>query len=543
MRLYHRLYLFFLTLSLGVWISACAAPTATQALIRIQVAVDGSLHTLTLPAGATVQQAVDRLAISLGSLDRLEPPDYTLLTDGAQVRIIRVREEFSVEPEVIPFERQVLQTESLPDQERLLAQSGVNGSREITYRHVYEENVLVSSTQVRTVVIKEPIAEIVMVGVQAPFLPVKLPGRLVYLLGSNAWLMDGDTARRSPIVTTGDLDGRIFSLSPQADWLLFTRRSNEEGQINSLWAADLRQDPPKLYDLKVKNVIHFADWVPDPRNDQIIFSTVEPRTTPPGWQANNDLNTISFSTSGWTSRWKVYVDANSGGVYGWWGASFAWEPGGSRVAYSRPDGIGLVNLEQGAFEPLLEVVPLQTRGEWAWAPGLAWAPDGRFLFTVDHVAPQGAPLPEESPLFDLAAVPIASGGPVRLSAQTGMFAYPSVSPVQEQPNGELAYQVAYLQAIFPTQSDSSRYRLVVMDRDGSNRLELFPEAGQPGLDPQRPVWSPAPLADGAAYHLAVVYQGNFWLVDAGGSQPARQITGDGLVSRIDWKLPASQADE
>jgi hypothetical protein len=31
-----------------------------------------------------------------------------------------------------------------------------------------------------------------------------------------------------------------------------------------------------------------------------------------------------------------------------------------------------------------------------------------------------------------------------------------------------------------------------------------------------------------------VYQGNLWLVDSGNNQ-AYQVTGDGLVTRIDWK--------
>jgi hypothetical protein len=32
----------------------------------------------------------------------------------------------------------------------------------------------------------------------------------------------------------------------------------------------------------------------------------------------------------------------------------------------------------------------------------------------------------------------------------------------------------------------------------------------------------------------VIYQGNLWLVDSGDGQ-AYQVTGDGLVTRIDWK--------
>jgi hypothetical protein len=117
-----------------------------------------------------------------------------------------------------------------------------------------------------------------------------------------------------------------------------------------------------------------------------------------------------------------------------------------------------------------------------------------------------------------------------------MFAYPRPSPIQAQTTGESAYQVAYLQAIFPEQSDTSRYRLMVMDRDGSNRRELFPPAEAQGIDPQRDwgVWSPQ-VVDGSQGHaLAVLYQGNIWLVDSVSGE-TWQITGDGRINRVDWR--------
>jgi hypothetical protein len=115
-----------------------------------------------------------------------------------------------------------------------------------------------------------------------------------------------------------------------------------------------------------------------------------------------------------------------------------------------------------------------------------------------------------------------------------MFAYPLASPLQEGKNGEQGYQVAYLQASFPKQSGTSPYTLVVMDRDGSNQHLLFPSAGEPGLDPQQVVWSAKPLEDTGGFAIAVLYRGNLWLVDAA-SGLARQITGDGLTSRISWR--------
>jgi len=504
-------------------------------MISAQIQADGDTKTLSLPAGSTVQQALEKADIVLEYLDRVEPAPYSLLTDGAQIRVVRIKEEFTIEQEVIPFERQVLQTESLPSEQMMLSQGGVNGLREITYRQVYEDGIEVSKFPVRETIVNEAVPEILMVGIQSPFVPVAIPGRLVYLLGSNAWMMEQTTGNRKPIVTTGDLDGRVFTLSDDGSRLLFTRRSSEEGQINTLWVANLNTDPVELYDLQVPNVIHFADWVPDPKNDKVAFSTVEPRETAPGWQANNDFNVINFSPSGWVSRWKVYVDANSGGVYGWWGTNYAYEPNGERLAYARPDSIGLVNLEEGTLSPLVEITPLQTGGDWAWVPGLSWSPDGVNMVFVNHSAPPGSTTPGESNNFDLSTILLSTGNSFTMVPQTGMFAYPAFSPQQTLLSGETGYKVAFLQSIFPSQSETSRYRLMVMDRDGSNQGVLFPQEGEPGLEPQQVVWSSETLPEKDQYWIAITYQGNLWLVDSQGIEPPQQVTGDGLVSRFDWK--------
>jgi resuscitation-promoting factor RpfB len=185
---------------------------------------------------------------------------------------------------------------------------------------------------------------------------------------------------------------------------------------------------------------------------------------------------------------------------------------------------------------LLDFNPLQTNASWAWVPGISWGPDGGAIYTQDHIAPPGTTLPEESQQFDLATLPLEGIPPLHLVSQVGMFAYPLVSPIQPQATGEKADQVAYLQAAFPSQSETSRYRLMVMDRDGSNPKALFPAEGAPGLTPQREwgAWSPSPLPASSHFAISVIYQGNLWLVDAATGE-AQQITGDNLTSRVSWK--------
>jgi len=517
-------------------IVACSAPEVTQAQLSVVVNADGKSYQIELAPGSTVQQAFEKAGIVLSELDRSDPPVYTILTDGANVRLIRVKEEFEVEQVTIPFERQTVQNESLPVGETRLSQPGENGSKEITYRRLFENGMEISRTEVKTVVLKEAVPEIVMVGSQTPFTSLPIPGKLAYLSAGNAWLMEKTTGNRRAVVTTGDLDGRIFSLSQDGNWLLFTRDLGKENVINSLWAVRIDVETSTLVDLNAENIVHFAGFASDSKT--VAYSTVEPRSAAPGWQANNDLILVGVSPSGFVSKPRSLVDTNSGGVYGWWGTEYAWSPDGEEIAYSRPDGIGLISVQDKAvITPLRDVIPLQTGGDWAWVPGIAWSPDGKTLYFVDHVAPVGSTSPEESTTFDLMANPLEAGPSVNLSSQVGMFAYPSASSIQNGSGslpGETASQLAYLQAIIPSQSETSRYQLAVSDRDGSNKKIIFPEDGAQGLDPQHVIWSPAPLDQGGAFAIAVIYQHNIWLISIADGQ-AQQITGDGLAVRIDWR--------
>jgi hypothetical protein len=121
-----------------------------------------------------------------------------------------------------------------------------------------------------------------------------------------------------------------------------------------------------------------------------------------------------------------------------------------------------------------------------------------------------------------------------MAPDVGMFAYPVLSPQVELPSGERAYQIAYLHALFASQSESSRYRLVVMDRDGSNRRTIFPEEGSGGVDPQEVVWSPEIITDTGNFAIGMIYEHDLWMVDSGTGE-SWQLTGDGLTSRLDWR--------
>ena len=333
----------------------------------------------------------------------------------------------------------------------------------------------------------------------------------------------------APVVTSGDLDGRIFSLSPEGTWLLYTRKADTTDSINKLWAIDLTEKDSEPIYLRVKNVITHAAWVPGAALT-ITYSTVEPRTTAPGWQANNDLQWLSFDEKGMILSTREIIEPNAGGIYGWWGTEFTWSPDGEEIVYARPDSIGWVDVTDGQLIPLIQLTPLQTGSDWAWVPGIGWAEDHSLFYTVTHTARPGYTNDETSQLFALTAFISSKNGPaVDIIPQSGMFAYPSPSPMSADGN----FKIAYLQAIFPEQSQTSRYRLVTMNQDGSNQSNIFPPEGSQGLEPQQVFWSPYRLEDNSLW-ISAIYQGNLWLINPD-NDSRQQITGDGSISRIDWK--------
>ena len=87
--------------------------------------------------------------------------------------------------------------------------------------------------------------------------------------------------------------------------------------------------------------------------------------------------------------------------------------------------------------------------------------------------------------------------------------------------------LAYGQAQSPRNSQDSRYELFVMDRDGSNKVRLFPREGFMGLIAPDVAWSP----DGRA--LLFEYEGNLYTVDLD-TQDLVQLTSDGQSTHPRW---------
>ena len=513
-------------LLLGAVLASCTAGANASEQARIAtIIVDGTSIESAFNIGDSVLNVLDKAGVSLGNQDQVEPPSFTILTRDTTINIVRVTEEFITTEETIPFTSQTVKNETLPEGQTLLIQKGQNGTLAITTRVVYEDNIETMRSEYTRIITEAAKPEIVMVGVQTPFSPIPIEGKIAYITTGNAWLMETNTGNRRPVVTTGDLDGHILEISTDGQWLLFSRSVEEEetDNINALFVVDLTNQTAEPFAINAKNVIHFADWVPG-KTRTITYSTVEPRGAT-DWLANNDLYQVTFTAAGAVLTNEPILDTSKVGVNFWWGTDFAWSADGSRIAYAKPDSIGLVNVNGGTIQPLYTYTPYEPNLDWRWLAPLAWSPDYNALFTVRH-----NPASKESyQKFNLSVLLPDDNLLIDLVEDAGMFAFPAPSPINQSGR----FTVAYLQALFPDRSDTSRYRLMIMDRDGSNRKELFPPEGSLGLSPQTVQWEPPNITQKGG-KIALIYQGNIYLYDLETNR-AIQVTGDGSVSRLDWQ--------
>jgi hypothetical protein len=497
-------------------------------LQKISISIDdaGTISSQKVENGISIEKAISEAGIKLNPLDKVDPSQSTIISSPITIKITRVTEEYSVEESVLPFEQQTIKNESLAEGQKVLIQSGVNGKTQSIYRIVYENGVQVSRTFVSSETTIPASPEIVMIGVQSPYSVQNINGMIAYISSGNAWVMEANTGNRRVVTVSGNLDGRIFSLSYDRSWILYStsNKSDTSKEINHLWIVSLNSDSPKPIDTGITNVVNYAEWVPG-KVRTISYSTADISASPPFWNANNDLIVMRFDENGKTIEKKTLVDTNSGGLYGWWGTTYKWSPDAESIAYSRPDSIGLVNTATDSLEPIFQITPYQTESVWAWVADISWSSDSNFIL---------AGLPDNStsdPLdsTNLTVYNINTKQFFPLIENCGLFC--STASFSGYVDGK--EYIAYLSAIIPDQSEISRYNLSIMDKDGSNQKKLYPGEGIQGLKAQTLFWEPLSAAKSEP-RIAFISQGNLMFAEVE-TGAIKQITGDGSIEKIDWK--------
>ncbi|KKR05636.1 MAG: 3D domain-containing protein [candidate division WS6 bacterium GW2011_GWF2_39_15] len=117
-----------------------------------------------LAYGATVKDILDELMYSLDEND-FPIPDYGhVVTDGSNIRIVRVDIKYFQKTNVIPFAIKETKTEELNTGTVKVAQEGKNGSLLKTVQVKYHDGIAVKSTIVKSEITLNPINKLVLIG-------------------------------------------------------------------------------------------------------------------------------------------------------------------------------------------------------------------------------------------------------------------------------------------------------------------------------------------------------------------------------------------
>jgi hypothetical protein len=505
--------------------------TAVSEPLQVTLIADGQSFNLTTEA-TNVRELLAEAAVEIGESDEVTPPVYTPLTGGETITVVRVSESIETTTQSIPFARKTVRNEAMAAEDPpLIVQAGKDGLQETTIRIVYRDGLEAERWPTQTVVIEEPQDEIVMVGIGAAGGNVSFPGVLAYISDGTAVFLRGESAFPEQLDVGGQLDGRVFSLSPSGDYLLYSRVDGDPAVFNNALYVIATQRSAEPRPLGVENVL-WADWNPafettasEAEIGEIAYTTAISITTPPGWEANNDLWLAEIPADAEAELEPEQLVEAYAALYSWWGGNFAWSPTGAQIAYSYANEVGLINLEPARDEA--QRVTLQTftefdpPGDWVWVPTLAWSPDGRFLAYTGHDSSD----PEEA-AFANWVIDAAGGVAGRFVKDAGMWAH-----LHWATNPAAAAPLAFLRTTDPLDSQRSSYTLWLMDRDGSNARQIYPAANENSYFPRQQTFMAwGPTGD----EMAFIFNNDLYLYTLADGLARRLTEGDAVNTHPTW---------
>ena len=147
--------------------------------ITVNVMVDGEVRSFTVGADADLDEILEAAELTLSDLDRIEGSygDFTDANSLASLNldIIKVEERITKEYIPIPFDSILRTNANLDKGTKRVVSEGVNGTREITWKSVYENGERVSLTKVGDYVSAQPVSRIVEEGTRVPATPTPTP--------------------------------------------------------------------------------------------------------------------------------------------------------------------------------------------------------------------------------------------------------------------------------------------------------------------------------------------------------------------------------
>lgn len=515
--------------------------TPSTRLFELRLITAGSEKTI-VSSARTVGEALAEAGVTIGPADDVSPPAWTPLNGPppvTEITLVRVTQSEAISAAAVPFQREIVRSAQLsPSDDPIIVQHGQDGVQEVVYRITYRDGLEHDRWVSNVRVIEPPVNEILLVGVGAEQREQPVDGTLAYVSDGRPVVVRGSTERAFSLETAGALDGRVFQLSPDGRFLLFSRADSDAAFDNSLWIVASEPDANPV-PLNIDNVL-WAAWDPASAPElRLAYSTARALPNPPGWEANNDVWLLTLDALPDTTTAPIRLADALPAAYGWWGGSYSWSPDGRYLAYAFADQVGLLPIPQEAADegsalvdllagltvepqPLHTFEPYDTGGEWAWTPSVAWSPDGsRIAFSQHHRDERG------DSRFDLVTLELAEIAITTVAPQAGIWSHaswPPVGPTEEE-------KLYFTQATEPDPGLGSDYTLWELEPAAGVPLQRFPDQGQAGtLLPvaQWLAWEPG------GTRAAVIFDEALHILDMTTGNAFRRPQDDALDSHPTW---------
>lgn len=137
--------------------NAVLSDSALTHTVSVTVGTDAPFDTVSPPI--TVGALLEQLGCTVGEDDRIEPGRETVLSDGMDIRVIRVTYQPETVLASVPFDTVYTDSQTIPRGTTELISAGQDGQAEQDVRHRYENGVFAETEILETRMLQEPVTE------------------------------------------------------------------------------------------------------------------------------------------------------------------------------------------------------------------------------------------------------------------------------------------------------------------------------------------------------------------------------------------------
>jgi len=139
-----------------------------QRNIQLTLTADGETTQILLPMGQTVQQALAAAGIVIGELDQCTLAFTDALTEDMDVQVYRITTEMVEDTIRTPYKTVEKESSKLEKGRTKVTREGITGKTVTRSMVYYRDGEEISRQEIETVVLREPVTEVVEIGTAKP---------------------------------------------------------------------------------------------------------------------------------------------------------------------------------------------------------------------------------------------------------------------------------------------------------------------------------------------------------------------------------------